>query len=69
MPLKVFNLCCDRGHRFEGWFGSADDYDSQSERGLIQCPVCDSRVITKTPSAPRLNFGATDTPAPARAGA
>lgn len=61
MSLKVFNLCCDHGHRFEGWFASAADYDSQSDRGQIECPVCESRGITKTPSAPRLNFGATAT--------
>ncbi|MEG0822809.1 MAG: DUF1178 family protein [Burkholderiaceae bacterium] len=67
MSLKVFNLCCDRGHRFEGWFASAADYDLQSDRGLIECPVCASRHIAKTPSAPRLNFGAVEAPVPVRA--
>jgi len=67
--MKVFNLACEHEHRFEGWFGSADDYDSQLERGLIECPVCSSRAIRKLPAAPRLNLsGATDKPAPAPAG-
>lgn len=61
--MKVFNLACEHEHRFEGWFGSADDYDSQLGRGLIECPVCSSRVIRKLPAAPRLNLsGASDKP-------
>jgi hypothetical protein len=45
MALKVF----------EGWFGSDDNYESQRERGLLSCPVCDSREVNKKLSAPRLN--------------
>ena len=37
-----YGLACEHGHEFEGWFGSSADYDGQSERGLIACPVCDS---------------------------
>ncbi|MBP6020764.1 MAG: DUF1178 family protein [Burkholderiaceae bacterium] len=55
MSLKVFDLYCDQGHVFEGWFGSADNYDTQREQGLISCPVCASHVIGKKLSAPRLN--------------
>lgn len=59
--MKVFNLACELEHRFEGWFGSADDYDSQLARGLLECPVCANRAIRKLPAAPRLNLsGATD---------
>jgi len=54
--MKVFNLACDREHRFEGWFGSADDFDEQLGRGFVECPVCTSRAIRKMPSAPRLNL-------------
>jgi hypothetical protein len=62
--MKVFNLACEHEHRFEGWFGSAGDYDSQLARGLIECPVCSSHAIRKLPAAPRLNLsGATDKPA------
>lgn len=55
MALKVFDLQCDQGHLFEGWFGSHDDYDAQQARGLVTCPVCASAHITKRLSAPRLN--------------
>ncbi|WP_459614870.1 DUF1178 family protein [Bordetella sp. 2513F-2] len=65
MALKVFDLECDHGHVFEGWFGSHDDYDSQRERGLVTCPVCDSRQITKRLSAPHLNVAHLQQPASA----
>jgi hypothetical protein len=53
--MIVFNLSCDRAHRFEGWFGSADDFESQSEAGSIACPVCGSVEIEKQLSAPYVN--------------
>ena len=55
MSLKVFDLQCEHGHVFEGWFGSHADYDSQHERGLITCPLCGNSTIVKKLSAPRLN--------------
>jgi len=55
MPLKVFDLQCEREHVFEGWFSSADSYDSRQARGLLSCPVCNSTAISKKLSAPRLN--------------
>lgn len=54
--MKVFNLACGHEHRFEGWFGSAQDYEEQLERGLIECPVCGDSEVRKLPSAPRLNL-------------
>lgn len=63
--MKVFDLACSHDHRFEGWFGSAEDYESQLERGLIECPMCASRSIRKLPSAARLNLsGAAEKGAP-----
>lgn len=57
MGLKVFDLQCENGHLFEGWFGSHDDYDSQQARRLVGCPLCQNTTITKRLSAPRLNVG------------
>ena len=54
--MKVYNLCCEQTHRFEGWFSSEDDFISQSDRLLIECPVCNSSSIKRLPSAPRLNL-------------
>lgn len=47
-----YALQCDHAHAFEGWFGSSSDYDDQSARGLVDCPVCGSRGITKQIMAP-----------------
>lgn len=59
MSLKVFNLQCIAGHLFEGWFGSHEDYDDQSARGLLTCPICQSAQVQKMPSAPRINSSRT----------
>jgi hypothetical protein len=53
--MKVLNLACAHEHRFEGWFASDEDYTSQCERGLVECPLCADTTITRLPSAPRLN--------------
>jgi len=50
--MIVYDLCCDGGHRFEGWFGSSDDYAGQRARGLVSCPQCGSAAIDKAPMAP-----------------
>ena len=50
--MIVYDLCCDAGHRFEGWFGSSADYAAQREGGLVICPQCGSGAIDKAPMAP-----------------
>lgn len=53
--MIVFDLRCeDSGDVFEGWFQSGADFDDQSARGLVQCPVCRSSKIVKAPMAPRV---------------
>jgi hypothetical protein len=58
MALKVYDLLCANDHPFEGWFASENDFETQCERQLIECPLCASRDIRRTPSAARLNLGA-----------
>ena len=58
--MKVYNLQCQQGHGFEGWFSSEDDYDSQQARGLLTCPVCDNAQVRRMPTAPRLNLSHPD---------
>ena len=62
--MKVLDLCCAGGHRFEGWFASDDELQSQTERGLMECPVCADKTITRLPSAPRLNVSGAREPQP-----
>jgi hypothetical protein len=56
--MKVLNLQCSRGHDFEGWFASEDDFQGQLARGLVECPMCGDTAVSKMLSAPRLNLGA-----------
>lgn len=61
--MKVLSLQCAQQHLFEGWFGSENDFQSQLERKLVQCPLCNDSAVVKMPSAPRLNFGGHSAPA------
>jgi hypothetical protein len=47
-----YSLACALDHEFEGWFGASADFDDQSERGLIGCPVCGSTDVRKAIMAP-----------------
>jgi len=47
----IFELGCSQGHRFEGWFGSADDFARQSGAAMVRCPVCDDQRVAIVPSA------------------
>ena len=67
--MKVLDLRCGAGHAFEGWFASEDDYGSQRERGLLDCPVCGNAEVARLPSAPRLNLSGARAPEPAPASA
>ena len=68
--MKVLDLLCPQDHVFEAWFGSENDFRSQMERGLVQCPLCGSKTLRKGVSAPRLNLGAKPpTPPSSRTGA
>lgn len=50
--MIVYDLSCDTGHRFEGWFGSSEDFADQKARGLVECPLCGSQDVGKAPMAP-----------------
>lgn len=62
--MIVFDLLCATGHRFEGWFGSADDFSAQKERRLLLCPSCGSSSVERVPSASRVNLGVPEPKAP-----
>ena len=47
-----YALHCDLAHAFEAWFGSSTDYDEQSARGLVECPVCGTSAVSKQIMAP-----------------
>ncbi|AGF48885.1 DUF1178 family protein [Candidatus Kinetoplastidibacterium galati] len=55
MTVKVFDLKCNYGHIFEGWFSSSDEFNNQRSKKIIECPFCASSEITKLVSAPYVN--------------
>ena len=62
--MIVFDLCCDAGHRFEGWFGSSEDFAGQQAGGLVTCPQCGSIAVDKAPMAPAVPRKGNRQPAP-----
>lgn len=64
--MKVLNLACSQHHLFEGWFASEDDFATQCQRGLVQCPVCADPTVVKRLSAPRLNLSGAREPQPSQ---
>ncbi len=60
-----YALVCEQKHNFEVWFSDSADYDKQRKRGLVTCPVCDSKKIEKAIMAPALGRGTKKRGAPA----
>jgi hypothetical protein len=50
--MIVFDLKCAHDHVFEAWFGSSADYQAQSARGLVACPICGDSRVAKAVMAP-----------------
>src|SRR5689334_18795503 len=47
-----YALICEHQHDFEGWFGSSADFEDQQSRGLLSCPVCETKAVRKAIMAP-----------------
>ncbi|NJM29531.1 MAG: DUF1178 family protein [Rhizobiales bacterium] len=47
-----YDLICDKGHAFDGWFSDSAAYDKQAKRGLVECAACGSAKIEKQLMAP-----------------
>ncbi|MEQ1774061.1 MAG: DUF1178 family protein [Burkholderiales bacterium] len=60
--MIVYDLECENNHRFEGWFGSSGDFDTQLAGKLLTCPMCNSGNIVRRPSASYVHTGATEKP-------
>ncbi|WP_412505856.1 DUF1178 family protein [Roseovarius sp. SYSU LYC5161] len=49
-----FTLKCDRDHRFDSWFQSAEAYEKLSASGMVTCSICGSTDVDKAMMAPRV---------------
>ena len=45
--MIAFDLQCEDGHTFEGWFEDSKAYDDQKKKNLIACPICNSTNVSK----------------------
>jgi len=61
--MIVYDLICAQQHRFEGWFGSSEEFARQRGDALIRCPMCDDAKIERRPSA-NIQVGRATIPAP-----
>lgn len=63
--MIIYDLRCANDHRFEGWFKTSDDFRSQKEGGLLNCPACGSSEVTKLPTASWINRHSSSKESPA----
>ncbi|HOJ51753.1 MAG TPA: DUF1178 family protein [Syntrophales bacterium] len=49
--MIIFDLECERGHKFEGWFKDLAAFEEQEKSNLISCPICGSVNTRRLPSA------------------
>ncbi|MBT3238463.1 MAG: DUF1178 family protein [Rhodospirillaceae bacterium] len=62
--MIVFSLQCSKGHAFDEWFSSSDDYMEQKKKKKLACPTCGDKKVEKGLMAPSVGKSA---PAPAPA--
>jgi len=47
----IYDIKCENGHKFEGWFKDRQAWIEQSEQRLVCCPVCNSSSVEIAPSS------------------
>ena len=48
--MIAYDLSCANGHAFEGWFEDSAAFESQKQKGLLTCPVCNDGEVQRLPS-------------------
>ena len=57
--MILFDLQCEKDHKFECWFASSANYEEQLKNKMIICPYCNSTKIQKSVMAPNINTKST----------
>jgi hypothetical protein len=60
--MIAYDLQCVNGHSFEGWFEDENTFKDQEKKGLIACPVCDIKAVTRIPSTFAIKTSARSSP-------
>jgi len=45
--MIAFDLICENGHTFEGWFDNLESFEKQDAKNMISCPLCNDTNIKK----------------------
>jgi len=43
--MITYDLQCQNGHEFEGWFKDRKNFEKQLKKKLIECPLCGDRNV------------------------
>jgi hypothetical protein len=46
----IYDLKCEKRHKFEGWFKDRSAFENQKSKRLITCPVCGNSDVEMIPS-------------------
>ncbi len=49
--MIIYDLKCEQGHTFEGWFQDQQAWNLQKSQKLVSCPVCNSSNVEIVPSS------------------
>lgn len=49
-----YQLRCQAGHEFDGWFKNSDGFEAQSQAGLLACPACGTVSVERALMAPAI---------------
>jgi len=47
----IFDLKCENGHKFDGWFKDRQSFNEQNSQKLVACPICNSCSVEVVPSS------------------
>jgi hypothetical protein len=47
----IYDLKCEKRHKFEGWFKDLASFEEQKAQKLITCPMCGSADVSMVPSS------------------
>jgi hypothetical protein len=47
----IYDIKCENGHKFEGWFKDRQAWVEQNAQKLVSCPVCNSSNVSIVPSS------------------
>ncbi|MBO1076749.1 DUF1178 family protein [Roseomonas marmotae] len=49
-----YQLRCDQGHEFDGWYRDSTAFEKLADAGLVECPVCGGSKVTRALMAPAI---------------